>query len=191
MIRYLLLLLGAAANPLSAQSQQAPEIGAWKVDRDLAVVSAAGIGIPVQADTLSLAKTGEASRNGEGVDDVAQYMSSDKAVFATVYVFYSTYADTALASYGTDMAIRERFGPAVMLSNESLVTVAGVPNAAIRRLYEKGMLEPGHPMTSMAGFVRAGSWMVAVRVSGPADRHGEVERAFDALLAGIRFDGAD
>jgi len=186
---FLAAVLMALAAPASAQIS--PDDGAWKVKGDLATVTAGGIGIPVKAGSVSLSQTGEASQKGKGVDNVAQYESDDRKVFATIYIFYATYADTALATWATDRAIHERFGANVLLLSDTVVAAGGMPRAAMRRIYDKGELEPGKPLITAAGFVRAGSWMVAVRVSGPAARGTEVEGALDALLSGMRFDGKD
>jgi hypothetical protein len=185
------LAVAFLAITVPAWAQVSPDEGAWRVKGDLATVTASGIGIPVQAGVVSLTKTGEASLKGRGVDNVAQYESEDGKVFATIYIFYATYADTALATWSTDRAIRERFGPNLVLVSDGVAAAGGVPQVATRRIYDKAELEPGKPLASAAGFVRAGSWMVALRVSGPAARRAEVEGAFDALLAGMRFDGKD
>ena len=44
---------------------------------------------------------------------------------------------------------------------------------------------------SKAAFVKAGRWMVKVRVSGPQARAGEVNEITAALLDGLRFEGED
>lgn len=175
------------AAPVSAQ--QGADEGAWKVSNDLAKVTASGIAIPVKAGGVSLSKTAEASLRGKGVDNVAQYESEDQKVFATIYIFYATYADTALATWATDRAIRERFGLNVQLVSDTVAAAGGVPGTATRRIYDKAELETGKPLATVAGFVRAGSWMVALRVTGPAARRAEVEGSFDALLNGMRFEG--
>ncbi|MEN2791731.1 hypothetical protein ABC974_19020 [Sphingomonas oligophenolica] len=184
-----MITLLAIAIPASAQVS--PDDGAWKVKGDFAMVTTGGIAVPVKAGSVSLSQTGEASQKGKGVDNIAQYESEDRKVFATIYIFYATYADTALATWATDRAIHERFGPNLILVSDTIVAAGGVPQAATRRLYDKAELEPGKPMVTAAGFVRAGRWMIAVRVSGPAGRRPEVEGAFDALLSGMRFDGKD
>jgi hypothetical protein len=185
----LVLLSLAFASPALAQVDSGA--GAWKVNGSLVTVTAGGIGFPAQAGALSLSQTGEASLNGKGVDNVAQYESDDHEIQGTIYVFYPSYADTALATWATDRAIRQRFGPAVTLAAESVVTVGGVPHAGVRRIYQKGELTAGKPLTTAAGFVRAGSWIIALRVSGPAARSADVESALNALLSDMRFDGKD
>ncbi|MEP7006763.1 MAG: hypothetical protein ABI810_12330 [Sphingomonas bacterium] len=187
--KILAITLFAIAMP--AQAQVNPDDGAWKVKGDLATVTDSGIGIPAQAGVISLTRTGEASLKGKGVDNVAQYESEDRKVFATIYIFYAAYADTALATWATDRTIRKRFGPNLVLVSDTVAAAGGAPGVATRRIYDKAELEPGKPLATAAGFVRAGSWMVALRVSGPAERRTEVEGAFDALLAGMRFSGKD
>ncbi|HSI18740.1 MAG TPA: hypothetical protein VK980_13285, partial [Sphingomonas sp.] len=59
-------------------------------------------------------------------------------------------------------------------------------------VYDKGRLQPdGDTLESAMGYVRAGAWMIGLRVTGPTARRGEVEAGLDALLAGLRFDGKD
>ena len=48
-------------------------------------------------------------------------------------------------------------------------------------------MEPGKPLTTTAAYVRAGRWVVVLRVTGPSARHAEIESGLDALLAGMRF----
>ena len=170
-----------------ATAQQSPDAGAWVVRGDRATVTASGISMPAKAGSVSLVRTMEASQKGKSLDNVAQYHSADSAVQATVYVFYATYADTALATWATDRAIRQRYGADVTLASNTLITIAGVKDAATRRIYDKAALTPGQPVVTAASFVRAGSWLVGLRVTGPVDRRGEVENALDALLAGAQF----
>lgn len=177
------------AQPALAQVD--PGAGAWKLNGSLATATTSGIGIPVRAGALSLSQTGEASLKGKGLDNVAQYESEDHEIKGTIYVFYPAYADTALATWATDRAIRERFGPNVTLAADSIVAVGGIPHAGVRRIYNRAQLTIGKPLTTAAGFVRAGSWIVALRVSGPVARNADVEAALDALLVGMRFDGND
>lgn len=161
----------------------------WKTDRDRATVTKPQISMPVRAGTLSLIKTGEASENGKGIDNIAQYESEDGEVFGTVYIFYPTYADTALATYATDAAIRERFGKDPTIALDTVVPVAGIADGGIKRIYDNVALAPGKPLVTLAGFVRADSWMVVTRVTAPASRRAEADAAFDTLVAGLRFDG--
>lgn len=186
----LAILVALAAVPAAAQLPQ--DAGAWKRDGDRVGVTASGISLPGSAASMSLATTGEASLKGQGVDNVAQYYSADRKVFATIYIFYSPYADTALATWATDRAIHERFGANVVMIDESVVAAGGAPGTAARRLYDKGRLAPGgDTLVSAMGYVRAGAWMIGLRVTGPTGRRSEVEGGLDALLAGLRFDGKD
>lgn len=178
-----------AATPVGAQ--QAPDAGAWKLEGDHTTLIPAKIALPARAGTLSLSRTGESSQNGKGVDDVAEYESEDRQIFGTAFIFFASYADAALATLGTDRAIRQLYGPAVMVDRENLTAVDGVADAVIRRVYEKGEREPGKPLTSVAGYIRAGRWVMVLRVTGPAARRAEVEASFDALLAGLHFNGKD
>src|SRR3569832_2174533 len=176
-----------AALPSAAQN--APPQGAWKLDGEVVRVGNAGIALPVKAGILALGRTMEASEKGKGIDDVAQYTSESGETTGTAYVYFTTYADAALASLATDRAIRLRFGPDGTLSSETLTAAGNVPSAAIRRVYEKAVVD-GRPTVTLAAFVRAVSWMVVFRVSAPAGDRAKAEEALDALIAGLRFDGS-
>jgi hypothetical protein len=177
------------AVPIGAQ--QAPDAGAWKLEGDHTILTPAKIAFPARGGILSLSRTGESSQNGKGIDDVAEYESEDREIVGTAFIFFASYADAALATLGTDRAIHQLYGPAVMVDMESLAAVGGVAGAAIRRVYEKGEREQGKPLTSVAGYVRAGRWIMVLRVTGPAARRAEIEAGFDALLGGLHFDGKD
>jgi hypothetical protein len=186
-MRRTLIAAIAMSGCAAAIAQQAPDAGAWVVRGDRATVTVSGISLPIKAGSTSLVRTMEASQKGKGLDNVAQYQSADSAVQATVYIFYSTYADTALATWATDRAIRQRYGPDVTLVSDAVSAVAGVKDAATRRIYDKAMLTVGQPVVTAASFIRAGSWLVGLRVTGPADRRDEVESALDAFLSGAQF----
>lgn len=182
-------IIAALCLATPAAAQQASDAGAWTVKNGYATVTTAAIGVPVRAGPLSLTNTAEASEKGKGLDNVAQFASEDSAVQGTVYVFFSSYADTALSTWATDRAVHQRYGPNVTLTDDRVVAVAGVPSAATRRIYEKAYLQPGAALVTAAGFVRAGSWLMGLRVTGPAARSAEVTAGIDALISGLRFDG--
>jgi hypothetical protein len=180
-----LLIFGSAA----AQAQVQDVGGAWKVDEGRAQLRAAGISLPDRAATLTLVKTGEFSHKGESLDNVAQYHSSDRAIFATAYIYLATYADAALSSYATRKAILERFTTA-RLESETVVPFAGRADGAIRQIYT-GAVAEGQQTATVAGFARIGSWVIKLRATGPADRAAEVTGALDALISGAATSNPD
>jgi hypothetical protein len=120
----------------------------------------------------------------EGVDDVAQYASADQALSGTIFIYFPTLPDTGLTFLATDETIRRRFGPATKIADDRLVSVAGVANAG-RRIVYSGASDGLRATDAM--FIRAGSWILVLRVSGPASRAGEVAAALDAMAAGLSF----
>lgn len=152
------VLLCAAALPVEAQDVG----GAWKVEDGRAHLRAAGISLPDRAATLTLVKTGEFSHKGEALDNVAQYHSSDRKIFATAYIYLATYADAALSSYATRKAILERFTTA-RLESDTVVGFAGRADGAIRHIYTGAVAEDQQTAT-VAAFARIGSWIVKVRL---------------------------
>ncbi|OHD01374.1 MAG: hypothetical protein A2095_05540 [Sphingomonadales bacterium GWF1_63_6] len=181
------LFLAAAvlslAAPFVAQAADAPE--AWTPTDSSIRATAAGISLPHSIATLSLTKSGEASNGGRGVDNYAQYVSQDGAVQATLYVYLPTYADASLAAYMTDKAVMERFGPKTRRTAYASAPVAGHTDGAIRAVYEDAA---DGALTTAAGFVHAGRWIVKIRVTGPTDRRAEVLAGLDGMLAQMTLD---
>jgi hypothetical protein len=173
-----------SAAPLVPPAAPATErIAAWTdAPEGRQRVSRAGIDVPHDAGSLKLTEV--ADLGTEGLDTVAQYESSDEAISGTAFVYYPTLADTGLTFLATDATIRKRFGPQTKLAEDRLVTIGGV-SAAGRRVVYAGA--SGGRRSTSALFVRAGGWMVVLRVSGPASRSGEIGSDLDALAAGLRF----
>lgn len=159
---------------------------AWQVNESAARVSAAGVSVPMAADLVTLVKSGEVTERGSGVDNFAQYASEDNLIQGTAFVYKSAAADTSVASYMTEKAILDRFGPQTHRVAMNAVPAGGVANAALRTLYR----DDAHGLVTEAAFVQAGEWMVKLRMTGPAEADMQVAAAMDALLADLRFDDA-
>jgi hypothetical protein len=101
------------------------------VTPDTVVLAAAGVTLPARAGIAALVRTGEFSRPGTGVDNHAQYESGDRQVFPTAYVYRAAYADAALAAYGTDRAIRGRFGSAIRVAARSRTSFSADGNSTV------------------------------------------------------------
>jgi hypothetical protein len=178
------LILGAvSAAAAAAPKQKAPPPPAW-TDRapDPAVVNGAGIGVPRQAGSLKMIEVRDLGT--EGLDDVAQYASADQAISGTIFIYFPALPDTGLTFLATDETIRRRFGPETKIADDRLVTVAGVPKAGRRIVYSGA--SDGLRSTA-ALFIRAGGWILVLRVSGPASRAAEISEDLDAVAAGLTF----
>jgi hypothetical protein len=179
------LLLAAVSLTLTAA---APFTGKpWLDGPTEAIVSRAGIAVPKRAASMTMKETLEASQQGQGVDTVAQYESTENHIDGTAYIFFNSYADAALSAIATDRAIKVRFGPDVHLADERVVAAGGVAGSTIRRIYEGGVNKNGAPIITTAAFMHAGQWTVVLRVSSPVNYRAEAEKALDALIAGVRF----
>ncbi|HEY5723288.1 MAG TPA: hypothetical protein VIT45_13290 [Allosphingosinicella sp.] len=174
------LLLGLA-GPLQAQSSPA-----WSRSKERITVTRAGISFPIRAGTLSVTETKEFSHQGESLDIIAQYRSSDQEVLATVYVYYPGIAHAGLAALATDEAIRLNSSNPPGSTGPKLTAAAGKQAVGIRTDYTRYRGD----WASSAAFIKAGRWIVKLRVSGPEARADEVKAAMSDLLAKTRFEGA-
>jgi hypothetical protein len=181
-----LLLAGAASAQAPQQAPAAPapltEEQRWiSSDTRVASVQARTV-FPRRIGTLTAGRIQEFSHQGEGIDDALWYRSSDGAVFATLYVYYPGLPHAGLAAYASDLAIRTNGPDTRIVTPMRLVPAGGIANGAIRIDYANY-----RGMASSAAFIKAGRWIVKVRVSGPEARRAEVDGAMTALLGGITF----
>ena len=195
MMRFLLIAFALLSGPVQAGEQaqrpaqlQAPaqsgltEEQRWLVSESQVASTQARVAFPRQIGALSASRTQEFSHPGEGVDDALWYRSADGAVFATLYVYYPGLPHAGLAAFATDHFIRIT-GPETRVTEPMrLVAAGGIDNGAIRIDYANY-----RGMASSAAFIKAGRWIVKVRISGPEARRAEVEAAMAALLQGVQF----
>ena len=188
LISTLATALCCVATPVVlAQEVAADTIEAWTPSDTAIRATAAGISLPQTVASLSLTKSGEVSKGGKAVDNYAQYLSEDGAVQATLYVYLPTYADASLAAYMTDKAIMARFGTKTRRTAYASTSAAGKAHSAIRAVYDDAA---DGALTTAAGFVHAGCWIVKIRVTGPTDRRSEVIAGLDAMLSKLSLDDA-
>ncbi|BBD97999.1 hypothetical protein SAMIE_1015000 [Sphingobium amiense] len=178
-------LLAAGLCGMTTPALAAGEPEAWTPTATALRAPAAGIVLPQTVGDLSLAKSGEASNGGRAIDNYAQYLSEDGEIQATLYVYMPTYADAALAAYMTDKAIMARFGSKTRRTAYASAPVGGQPGRAIRAVYDDAA---DGALTTAAGFVHAGRWIVKLRVTGPTARRAEVVAGLDAMLANLAVD---
>lgn len=186
--RALILLSAVLVLAAPSLARAAGEAEAWTPTDTIIRANAAGVSLPQTVAGLSLSKSGEASNGGRAVDNYAQYLSEDGAIQATLYVYMPTYADASLAAYMTDKAVMERFGTKTRRTAYASVAASGHPRRAIRAVYDDAA---DGALTTAAGFVHAGRWIVKLRVTGPTERRAEVLAGLDAMLAQLTFDDSN
>ncbi len=149
----------------------------WKTTAEKVEVAAAGISFPTSAGPVSLTRTRESGGQAQGIDNVAQYASADGKIEATAYIYRPAYADAALAAMATSRAIMLRW-PEMTLTSTSVWAAGGTSNGAIRAIYD----DSARGLTTTAGFLKAKSWIVKLRVSGPYTQRDQVIEALDKLI---------
>ncbi|MET0360587.1 MAG: hypothetical protein ABW048_02440 [Sphingobium sp.] len=183
--RALSILSALSLFAAPAMARAADDAEAWTTSETALRAPAAGIALPMTVAGLSLSKSGEASNGGKAIDNVAQYLSEDGAVQATLYIYLPSYADTAIAAYMTDKAIMERFGTKTRRTAYASAPAAGRAGTAIRAVYDDA---GDGTLVTAAGFVHAGRWMVKLRVTGPTEQRKDVVAGLDAMLAALQVD---
>ena len=183
--RALIMVSAALCLAVPSLARAADDAEAWTPTETAIRATTAGISLPQTIGGLSLTKSGEASNGGRAVDNYAQFLSDDGAIQATLYVYLPTYADASLAAYMTDKAIMERFGSRTRRTAYASAPVAGKADSAIRAVYDDAA---DGELTTAAGFVHAGRWIVKIRVTGPTERRADVLAGLDGMLAGLALD---
>jgi hypothetical protein len=181
--RYLLLLIGALASPVAAQTLE----GVWKNAGDRIAAPPVNVSFPRSIGGLTLTKTSEASRKGDALDNEAEYHSADHAIWGTIYVYRPGYPDAAIAAYMTDRAIRQIYGSGLKRLSQTVAPIGGKAGAAIRVTYSGGVLKDSGVLASAAAFARVNGWILVFRVSGPINRQTDVEATLDAMLLATKF----
>lgn len=185
MIRLLFALVIALAAPAAFAQPPEAAAGLWTRADGRIRFATARISLPLRAGAAQFRRTAEFSHRGEGLDSGLQYWTDDRQVFATVYVYYPGLAHAGLSAFATDNAIQVQSGRNLRALGSRLVAAGGRDGMAIRMDYA-GFRDG---MASSAAFIKAGRWIVKLRVSGPEARRADVEAAMTALLDGLRFEG--
>lgn len=177
-------LIGLVAPTVAAEPTRPAAF--WKVSEERLNFGLAKLSVPRRAAGAEYYETMEFSRKGEGLDSAIRYRSADHEVFATVYVFYPSLAHSGVQAIATDQAIRANSASAVGRPfSVAVASAAGKPGVAVTSEYDHYLGK----LFSSAAFIKAGRWMVKVRVSGPQARSTEVKAVMTALLDGLRFAG--
>lgn len=182
MLRLFLFALIALAAPSAASAQpREAAAGIWQRSGERSTFVAAGISLPNDAGSLRIEQLQELSHPGQGLDNVAQYHSRDRQLFATIYIYAPTLPHAGLSAFMTDDTLRAVIGAGFQSGEARLASVGGLEQAAIRADYPRYR----EGLSSSAAFMKLDRWIVKVRVSGPEGRREQVEQAMTALLAGI------
>ncbi len=177
------LLLGLAAPAAAAEPAQPHAF--WKASVERLTFEPAQLSVPRRAAGAEYFETKEFSNRGEGVDSAIKYRSADQKVFATLYVYYPSFAHSGVQAIATDQAIRSPRSPGIRSLGTGLAAAAGSRGVAVTADYD-GYLGDNH---TKAAFIKAGRWMLKLRVTGPQSRSAEVAAVMTALLDGLRFEG--
>lgn len=178
------LLLALAAVPVASQNRETAT-DAWARGGDRITNVRADISFPARAGVVELRQADEFSREGEGLDTNLQYTSDDREVFATVYVYYPGLPHAGVAAYMTDHVIATNAPAGFRPLGTRIVAAGGHEGTAIRIEYSRAR----EGMASSAAFLKAGRWIVKLRVTGPEGRRDEIAQAMTELLAEVRFEG--
>jgi hypothetical protein len=201
MIRFLLiaLMLGAGqaaaqgTQPNQPQQSQAPtpprtysQADLWDRSGDRITFRLADISLPKRVGAVTFGEVSELGQPGRGLDNTIQFHSDDRAILASIYIYYPPIAHPGLSAFMTDRAMDLISEGRLRRLSAGTVPVGGVANGAIRMIYGgyQGRL------ASASAFVKVGRWMVKLRVSGPESRRADIEGTLDALLSSLRFEGA-
>jgi hypothetical protein len=184
MFRLLIAALLLCLPTLARAQVSEAAAGLWQQSESRITFTAAHISFPLAAGSTRFTSTFEFSHQGEGLDTGLQFQSPDRQVFATAYVYYPGLPHAGLTAYATDQALRGQSAN-VRTVGTRVVGAGGHDGVAIRTDYA-GYREN---LASSAAFIKAGRWIVKLRVSGPEARRAEVEAAMAALLDAIHFEG--
>jgi hypothetical protein len=171
----MIALAAWAAAPAVAQT--------WIKSGDRLNFDFAHISVPLSPGVTTYYETREFSHKGTGLDTAAEFKSPDGAVFATVYAYVPTLADPGLAALTTYVAITLNYGGPVERGPDEVRAAAGRPGAALETRYAHYRGD----LASRAAFLRAGRWLIKIRVSGPETRGQEVDATMGAILDGMRL----
>jgi hypothetical protein len=175
----------AAAAQAPAAVNPAPSNAFWKVSNDRLTFEPAQLSAPRRAAGAEYFETREFSHQGEGLDSAIKYRSADQKVVATLYVYYPSFSHTGVQAIATDQAIRSPRSPNVRSVGSGVASAGGVRGVAVTADYDHYL---GDNRTK-AAFIKAGRWMLKLRVTGPESRSAEVAAVMTALLDGLRFEG--
>lgn len=175
------LVLLAESQAGSQKPTPAPIPPSWTEVGDEATAVKASITVAKQAGTMSRKEVRDYGE--DGINLVAQYVTSDDQIFGTIFIYRPSLADSGLTFLATDEAIRRRLGTSVKVLSDQMVPAGGTQNAGRRVVYADS--ESG--LRSALMIIQAGAWLLKYRVSGPSSRANEIASNLDAMVGGTKF----
>lgn len=173
----------AAPAPAQPATPASPSAQFWAVSDSQIASIPARIAFPLRAGLVSARRHQEFSHEGEGIDNAIQYNSDDRAIYATVYVYYPGLPHAGLAAFATDHVLRTHPELGGQGGEMRVVDAGGRTGVAIRADYSQYRGDN----SSSAAWIKTGRWLIKFRVSGPTSRRADVFAAMDALLRDVQF----
>ena len=181
---FLTLLLAALATAAPAQPQ-AESSKHWAASGDSLTFKPAQMSLPRRLGPAEFSYAKDISQAEEGLDSAALFRSSDGRMLVTVYVYLPGLAHPAVQRISTNNAMAIASDGKARLSGEREGDAAGIDGAALTADHEDYL----GGLASRSAFVKAGRWLIKIRMSGPPDRAQELSAMRSALLGGLRFKG--
>jgi hypothetical protein len=182
-----LVFLVALPGVASAQSV------AWTIGDKAITHASSGLSAQRKIGPFAYKGVTTFSKPQEGLDTAAQWETADGKSAITLYAYLPTLGDEGLAFIATDRVIRSRFGTATKLANDMLVSVGGVPAGARVVDYDGAVGTGGFsgPLWTAFSVLRAGDWLIKIRVSGPVAQKSVLKSALTQLLGALKFSPAN
>lgn len=180
---FLPVTLHAQTAPPAEPARDLPAGTAWVHTADDYASVPARIAFPRRAGAISVVDARDARQQRDGMDSMLSYASSDQRIIGTVYVYHPGLAHSGLAAYATDRGLHANSQTPLEATPMRVVDAGGVTGAAIRIDYRNYRGENA----SSAAFIKAGRWLVKVRLTGPEASRAEVMQAMDSILSDMRF----
>lgn len=176
---------GLRAQPAPAALATAP---AWANDADRVEHIASGISFPSALPGMAFAGTESASHPGSGLDEVVTWKADANGGVAVASLFAPSLPDSGILAEMADLATHQQVGITATIAEDKLLPAGPVANAVRTYIYANARIS-GHPVWTAMAIVRAGNWVVVLRVTGNPDQATALRASFDALVAGLRFTG--
>ncbi len=176
----------AQAPAPAAAADPDPVAEFWTVAGERMSFAPAKLSVPRRFAGTEHFETREFSHPGEGVDTAVKFRSADQKVVATLYAYYPSLAHSEVQALATDQAIRASSKPqTVRALGTAVASAGGKAGVAVTADYDHYL----GVLATRSAFIKAGRWMIKLRVTGPEARSAEVASVMTALRDGLRFEG--
>lgn len=188
MRHFLLSILLLAGTLLSAEVRAqapTPQSRHWKVAEDRLVFGPARISLPRRVGTAEFSESRDMGAAEEGLDSAVLFRTADQEVLATLYLYMPSIAHPAIQRISTGRAIELSSNGTARLVREGSTSVAAIPDAVLTTDHEKYL----QGFATKSAFLKAGRWLIKIRVSGSPLREPELSAIRSALILSLRFEG--